>query len=194
MLRFILIAAVVLVAVIGIRRGLAQARESILAKVGDGDVGRHDFSALVQGWNEGELERILSDYCGKYELSRDTFLIAPEADGTLLVRSHSAIIAARVFTLVNYLHYPQGFDLTHRHPAAVGAVKLSRQTGLPPGASAGEAAAIYVPADDADYDLTYVQRASGQTYRISFTTFAWVAVENPRLTAAIRQLISRATA
>jgi len=194
MLRIVLVAVIVLAAVVAVRRGLVRARESILARLGNGDVGRHDFSLLVRGWSESELERILSDYCAKYELPRDTFLIEPAENGTLQVRSHSAIGASHPFTLVNYIYYPEGFQLTGRKLAAVCALKLSRPTGFPPGASAGESVAIYVPADDQDYDLTYVQRASGQTYRVSFTNFGWVSVENPRLTTDIRQLIGRATA
>ena len=194
MLRVVIVAALILAAVVGIRRGLARAHDSILAKVGKGDIGRHDFSLLALGWSGQELERILSDYCAKYGLPRDTFMIERSDHDPVQVRSHSGIHASHVFTLVNYIHYPEGFDPTDRDVCAVAAVKLSRATGLPPGAATGETVWVYVPAEDQDYDLTFVQRASGQTYRVSFTNFAWVAVENPRLNPAIRQLIGQATA
>ena len=99
--------------------------------------------------------------------------------------------AAQFFFLVNYIDYPEGFDRTHRTLSVLGSLTLSQRTGLPPDTRGGEIASVYMPANDRDYDLAYLRRANGQTYRIPFTNMAWEPVSDPRLPQGVQALLSR---
>jgi hypothetical protein len=66
----------------------------------------------------------------------------------------------------------------------------SRKSGLLLDARGREPAWIYMPDNDHEYDLAYLRRASGQTYRISFTNMVWEPVADSRLPAGVRALLN----
>lgn len=81
--------------------------------------------------------------------------------------------------LVNYLHYPEDFDLARREIGATATVTLTERMGTPAGLT-GRKATIYVPAGDTDYDLVYMRVEPASYFEISFTNLRPVAVTDGR--------------
>ena len=182
-------AAIVVIGAVALYLFFPSPHANPLALVGDGKISRSEFAVAVEGWSTGELQTILRQFEDKYDLPPNTFGVEGQDDRILRIRATNDIDAAQVFFLVNYIMYPENFDLTHRALTAIGEMKLSDQTGLPPGARNGQQAWIYMPSDDHDYDVAYVRLDNGQTYRVSFTNMGWVHVTDARLPAAARNLI-----
>lgn len=182
-------AAILVIAVAALYLFFSNAHAKPIAIVGDGQISPSEFSVVVQGWQPNELRTILSQFDDKYDLRADTFTIEDQNSSTLRVRATKAIDADQIFFLVNYIMYPENFDLTHRMLNAVGKMKLSDETGVPPGAKRGQEAWIYMPSGDRDYDVAYVTLDNGQTYRVSFTNMGWELVRDPRFPALVRDLI-----
>lgn len=182
--------AVILVAALALYLFTQRSEANLVAKVGDGKISRSEFSVLVRGWRTDELRTILAQFDHKYELGPDTFVIDGEEDGNILkLNATKDIDAAELFYLVNYIMYPENFDLTHRTLSAIAVMKLSKETGLPQGAKAGQRAWIYIPYEDHDYDVAYVRLTDQQSYKVSFTKMGWEKVSDPRLPADVSNLI-----
>ena len=188
---FKIAAAVVVIATAALYLFFSNAHATPLALVGDGKISPSEFSVAIQGWRPDELRTIISQFDDKYDLGADTFAIEEQGGSTLRVRATKGIDADQVFFLVNYIMYPENFDLTHRTLNAVGQLKLSDETGVPPGTKRGQQAWIYMPSDDHDYDVAYVRLDNGQSYRVSFTNMGWELVKDPRLPAPARDLIDQ---
>ena len=147
-----------------------------------------DASLLVDGWRKDELQKVLADFAATYSLDPDMFAL--ETKGLQLrIKLNRDIVADQFLYLTNYIHYPKEFDLRSRQVAAVGTMSLSHLRGISPSPAQGERATVYMPHQDQDYDVAYVRRASGQTYRVSLTNMYWEPVADPRLPPHIRQTI-----
>ncbi len=80
--------------------------------------------------------------------------------------------------LVNYLQYPEDYDLQGREIVVVGRVTLGRDFNLPDEKLAGQRAHFYIPSNDEDYDVVYV-RVGERTFENSFASWHWkVATDN----------------
>lgn len=135
---------------------------------------------FVWGWTEADLRIILSDFAELYDLDPDTLRIRHEDADWLLIVWARPISARDVQFLVNYLHYPNGFDLDLVDPCAAAIVPIVAGNG-PPGVLQGVLAKLYVPTDDRDFDCVYAMIEEGDAYRISFTDHAWVLAAEPRM-------------
>ena len=147
-----------------------------------------DAFVAVRGWNQVELEQILAAIAQSYDLPREALLSSQQRDGSYAVTFPQGVQAAHLFFLVNYLHYPVGFDLDGRKIAVAGNVTLTEAFGVPDAAMLGRAATIYVPADDADYDLVFVQVQPGATYSVPFTNLSWNETKDPRMPLDIMEM------
>ena len=142
----------------------------------------------VRGWNRSELDKILLDFSKQYGLPPAATKVTTQSDKVLVITFPNDIEPKLLLFLVNYVQYPRDFDLKQRAIAAVAHAALTPAFGLPDSALAGKRAAIYVPANDTDYDLVYVRIEPGSAYRISFTNLIWKAVADPRMPAGVQDL------
>jgi hypothetical protein len=146
---------------------------------------------LVRGWQRSELDKILADFEAKYGLDAKALLATENADRVLKVSLGRPLPADRVLYLVNYIHYPEGFDMTGRSRVVVAAIKLSEAFAVPQ-SLIGQTANIYVPANDDQYDEVYATVGSGAAFRVSFTNLAWEPVVDRRQSPAVAALLARA--
>jgi hypothetical protein len=147
-----------------------------------------DRALLVSGWSSEELAKILDDFESKYKDALPSFKRVVLSDGkTLRVSLPKDFPPDFLSFLVNYIHYPENFDIKSRKIAAVGMSTLTKEFDAP-SAELGKKAFIYIPADDNEYDIVYV-RVGKHTYSRSFTTMSWKRVEASRLSAATRALM-----
>ena len=146
-----------------------------------------DAVVMVQGWSEDELDVILSEFARLYSLSPHSLKRLRKMDGTSEITNVHPIEGALLLFLVNYLHYPRGFDLQARDPAVVARVRLADSTGAPE-ALLDRTAEIYVPENDTRYDEVYVRLAEDEFFRVSFSRGQWMRVEDGREPPAMRRL------
>jgi hypothetical protein len=151
----------------------------------------NDKSLWVKGWVEDDLKRILAKFEGIYEhggypsyqiqlqkRTNDRFQLTFPAD----------IHPQLLMLLVNYIHYPFNFDLTDRRILAVAKSTVTRGfEGLD--TLRGEQALLYVPKEDKDYDVVYMQTQSGGVFANSFTDMRWTKRDDARLPSGIGDLI-----
>ena len=147
-----------------------------------------DRALLVSGWSAEDLTKILDDFASKYKEALPNFRHVVLSDGkTLRVSLPNDLSPDLLSFLVNYVHYPEDFDLKHKKIVAVGVATLTQEFDAP-SSELGKKAYIYIPSEDSEYDLVYL-RVGDHTYSQSFTTMRWERVDAPRLSAATRALI-----
>jgi hypothetical protein len=178
---------VVLVAVV-----LFQNRRLFYSSAGQSQIQRfvanpqNDKALVAYGWKIDELEKILSQFKAKYEIPNTKHIIQSEGD-KLRVTFPDDLEPALFTFLVNYVQYPEGFDLKHRSIASAGTVTLSLDFGLPSADLNGKKAVFYIPTNDREHDLVYVQ-VDGQAYENSFAGRSWRPMSNGRMPDAVTQL------
>ncbi len=141
-----------------------------------------DKNILVQGWTEPELKQILRKFLLKYSDTIGTnfpVTIQTEANRFRL-RFPNDFPPDGFQFLVNYVRYPEDFDLKGRALVVVGSATLGREFDIPDDALAGQKAQFYVPSNDRDYDVLYV-RVGDQTFEDSFASSRWKLVKDKRL-------------
>ena len=148
-----------------------------------------DAEILVSGWSASDLARIIGDFGSTYsipaEMSPST---EPLRDGVFRIGFPRGVAADQFVYLVNYLNYPNNFDLKSHQLTIVGKLVLRDQMGLPGPQAVGRHARVYVPKDDDQYDQVYIRIDSDAAYRIPFSNLSWHREADPRLTAAVAAL------
>ena len=145
----------------------------------------HQKEIIVKGWTDEELSTILTDFADAYgdRLGKEfEFAVGPHGGGTMRITFPHDIPPQEFSFLVNYLNYPKNFDLKKRSILVAGNVTLSSDFHLPDKNLIGKNAVFYVPADDEDYDLVYIN-IGNKTFENSFAGFRWKEVEDPRFPA-----------
>jgi len=142
-------------------------------------------SLSVKGWEQAELGKIVADFSKQYDLPSTAMKIRTQSSKAAVMTFPNDIEPRLLFFLVNYVQYPNGFDLKGRSIAAVAHVILTPAFGVPDSMLIGKPAEIYVPAHDTEYDLVYAQVGSQKAYRIPFTNLIWQAAADARVPAAI---------
>ncbi len=145
----------------------------------------NDKKILVNGCSEPELNKILKQFESMYrEAGEFVFEIQPEpAAPELTAVVFPGDIDPVLFAfLINYIHYPNDFDLEGRAICALGTYSLT-----PSQARYGTGTvAVYVPEPDEEYDQVYAHVLLGKTYVHSFTNNRWVEVSNQSMPAFVR--------
>jgi hypothetical protein len=171
-------AAIAIGAVLLTRRGQADA-EPAPEFVAD-PLNRHEV--VVRGWSDAELAEILREFARMYGLDAATaFRVAPGNTDALSITFPADLKPSLIYFLVNYLQYPSEFEVDDRAIGVVGHVILTPAFDPPDPTLVGQAADLYVPRDDRDYDLVYARTRSGRAYAVSFTNLKWKPVGDPRM-------------
>ncbi len=151
-------------------------------------VNQHQKEIIVSGWTDEELSNILTDFADAYgdDLGKKfEFEVCSRDGGTTRITFPHDIPAKHFSFLVNYLNYPKNYDLKTRSISVTGNAILSNAFHLPDKKLIGKKATFYVPSNDKDYDLVYIQ-VSDETFQNSFAGLHWNTVENPRIPAGIK--------
>jgi hypothetical protein len=147
---------------------------------------KNDKALVVYGWSIDELQKILIQFKAKYEIPNRKHLIRNDGGGLRVVFPED--LEPDLFSfLVNYVQYPEGFDLKARSVTSAGTTTLSLDFGLPSGALNGKKAVFYIPTNDREHDLVYV-RVDGVVYENSFAGRSWRAMSESRMPDAVVRL------
>ena len=157
-------------------------------------VPNNDKSLWVKGWVEDDLKKILAKFQETYEhggYSPYQIQLQKSADDRFQLTFPADIHPQLLTFLVNYIHYPFNFDLTDRRILAVAKSTVTAGfEGLD--AYCDEQALLYVPKEDKDYDVVYMQTQSGRIFAVSFTDMRWIKKDDARLPSGIGDLIDGA--
>jgi hypothetical protein len=152
----------------------------------------NDKIILVKGWNEIEIQKIINDFIETYKGDGyPAYAIEPHKQEENVFRfTFPKDIHPTLFTfLVNYLAYPFDLDFKNRSVIVGGKTTLSAEFDGVDSAFVGKRAVLYVPQDDQDHDVVYMQTESGINFANSFTEIKWKRVNDARLSSEIRNLI-----
>ena len=150
----------------------------------------NDKVIVVKGWYEDELQRILDDFIQEDTSGVPSYKIdVHKRDEDLYSLTFPQDIHSAVFGfLVNYLAYPRNFGLAGRLIIVAGKTMLNSDFQGVPQSLVGNKAIIYVPENDQDYDVVYLQTETGATLANSFSDGVWRKVNDARLSSAVKTL------
>ncbi len=150
----------------------------------------NDKTILIQGWSEEELRQILDDFVEEDLTAFAAFRIEIETcpDNWFLLTFPEDIHPAEFVSLINYLAYPINFDLGGRSVVVAGKTTLNSDFDGLPKSLTGKTALLYLPENDTDYDVIYLQTDSGMTLARSFNEGVWRKVKDPRLPNTVQPL------
>lgn len=146
---------------------------------------------VVTGWREEELRKIIDDFIRVYE--RDsyppyTIELHRQTENTYRLTFPKDVHPWLLTFLINYLAYPSDFDLTRRSIIVAGKATLSPAfTGVDT-SLLGKSVVLYLPENDQDHDVVYMQVETGDTYVNSFTELRWRKVSEARLSNEVKTL------
>jgi hypothetical protein len=138
----------------------------------------NDKRITVRGWHAAEIDSLLQEFANEHgEVFVDT---GPgSAAGTTLLTFPRDIDPDQFLLMVNFLTYARGSDAPDSL-AVIGKVTLNAAFGLPDRSLAGRKAFIYVPENDPDHDVVYVEVVGEGVYAVPFTDWRWRRTESPR--------------
>jgi len=152
----------------------------------------NDKVILVKGWNEAEIQKIISDFIETYKSDGyPSYSIEPHKEEENLFRlTFPKDVHPTLFTfLINYLAYPFDLDFKNRTLVVGGKATLSAAFDGVDSSVVGKKAILYIPQDDQDHDVVYMQTESGINLANSFTEIKWRRVNDARLSSSVRNLI-----
>ena len=152
----------------------------------------NDKVIVVSGWEETELKSIVDDFRGQDDIAPPTEIEIHSRHENQFLLTFPADIAPWEFAaLVNYLNYPIDFDLAGRSLAVAGGTTLNSDFHGIPESLVGKKAVIYVPENDDDYTVVFMQVETGDAFAQSMSEMVWRGVGAPRLPAAVSMLVSK---
>jgi hypothetical protein len=155
----------------------------------------NDKIVFVKGWNEIEIQKIIDDFVETYKSDGyPAYVIEPHKQEEHLFRfTFPKDIHPTLFTfLVNYLAYPFDLDSENRSIIVGGKTTLNAEFGVD-STLVGNKAVLYVPENDQDHDVVYMQAESGINLANSFTEIKWKRVSDARLSSEVKNLIEAAS-
>jgi len=151
----------------------------------------NDKVIFVQGWDESEVRKIITDFVKTYENDGyPPYSIEPykQHDQSFRLQFPNDIHPLLFTFLVNYIAYP--FDLypTNRPIVVAATSTLTRGYEGLDESLIGRKALLYVPENDQDHTIVYIHFSDGTTYANSSHDLVWQRVTDPRLSPAIIKL------
>lgn len=152
----------------------------------------NDKAILVQGWNEDELGKILDDFVDEDLSAFAAFRIELQKrlENSFVLIFPEDIHPAEFVTLINYLAYPINLDAAGRAIVVAGKTTLNSDFDGLPKSLAGKKALLYLPENDGDHDVVFLQTESAVTLAKAFNQGGWREVKDPRLSSAVKSLAS----
>jgi hypothetical protein len=151
----------------------------------------NDKAILIEGWSEDELRRILNDFVEQDLTAFAAFRIEIEKrlENSFVLIFPEDIHPAEFVSLINYLAYPIDLDAAGRAIVVAGKATLNSDFDGLPKSLAGKKAILYIPNNDEDHNVVYLQTESSMTLAKSFNEVAWRMVKEPRLPNNLESLV-----
>jgi hypothetical protein len=152
----------------------------------------NDKMILIEGWSEDELRLILDDFVAGDLSAFQAFRIEIEKrlENSFALTFPEDIHPSEFASLINYLASPVNFDPAGRSIVVAGKTTLNSDFDSLPKSLEGTKALLYLPDNDEDYDVVYLQTESGATLAKSFNERVWRKVKDARMSSAVKSLTS----
>lgn len=149
----------------------------------------NDKAMTVSGWNEEELGKALDDFTGQDTLGSPPKIDIQKRFENLYRLTFPADISVFDFmALVNYLNYPIDLGSPEREITVAGTTTLSSAFAGIPESLWGKKAILYVPENDEDHDVVYMQTEAGAFANSFNQDVGWRRVDDPRLSGEVKAL------
>jgi hypothetical protein len=190
LLLVIVLVALVAVACLSFRGGGASPESASILNFTPNP--QNDKTLLVKGWNEAEIRKIIHDFIETYKNDGyPAYTIEPHKQSENLYRlTFPQDIHPLLFTfLVNYIAYP--FDLDYKNRSIIVGGRTTLNAGFEgiDSSFVGKKAVLYIPENDQDYNVVYMQTESGINLLTSFDSLKWRRVNDARLSNEVKNLI-----
>ncbi len=151
----------------------------------------NDKMILIRGWNEVELRQLLADFIEEDLAAFAAFRIEvmPRLETFFELSFPEDIHPAEFLSLISYLAYPSNVDPAGRSIMVAGKTTLNSDFDGLLKSFEGRKVVLYLPENDAEHDVVYLQAESGETLAKSISEGAWHKVKEPRLPGAVESLI-----
>lgn len=156
-------------------------------RIGGLSMSGDEFILSTKGWSPAEIDRILADFSGIYGLEPGTFRAGTLDRDIVRIEALKPIDADRLLYLVNYLHYPRGFDLEGRDLRVAARFTLTEAMGAPTELQDRQAT-IYVPSGDTLFDEVYARVDPSSHFRVPFKNLNWIPVNAGREPRSLAEL------
>jgi hypothetical protein len=150
----------------------------------------NDKAILIQGWNEDELRKILDDFVEQDLSAFAAFQIEIErqSESSFALSFPEDIHPDEFICLINYLAYPFELNFAGRSIIVAGETTLNSDFDGLPHALTGTKALLYLPENDDDYQVIYMQIESGAVFVKSLSEGDWRKVTDARMPLALRSI------
>lgn len=149
-----------------------------------------DKTLCVRGWGDPELQQIMGNFEKLYRdrLPSNFSTEVHAIDGGVFRITFPTDIDSQIFCyFINYIQYPEGFDLKSRTILVAGKATI-KSDFLPSKQSLiGKPITLYIPSNDKTFDVVFGE-VDGQSYEYSFACQPWRRVQDPRLPVGINEL------
>lgn len=144
---------------------------------------KNDKVITVTGWNDGELRQILDGFIAENSSGRslNQVELSKEYENGFRLTFPEDIHPSLFASLINYALYPIEFGTANRKIVVSGESTLNEAFDGIPEELFGRKAMLYVPKDDEEYDVVYLQSETGVNFANSLTENRWRRVDKPRL-------------
>jgi hypothetical protein len=151
----------------------------------------NDKAITVSGWNEEELGKALDDFTGQDRSgSRLKIDLQKRFENLYRLTFPEDISVFDFIALVNYLNYPIDLGSPEREITVAGETSLNAAFAGIPESLWGKHAILYVPENDEDYDVVYLQTEAGAFANSFNQEGGWRRVDDPRLSGEVQALTS----
>jgi hypothetical protein len=152
----------------------------------------NDKAILVQGWNEDELSGILDDFVEQDLSAFAAFRIEIQRrlENSFSLTFPEDVHPVELLSLINYLAYPLNYVAAGRSINVAGRTTLNSDFDGLPKSLAGKKALLYLPENDQDCDVVFLQSETGETLARTFNEGVWRKVKDARLSSAAVSLMN----
>lgn len=148
----------------------------------------NDKAITVSGWNEEELDKALADFTGQDTGWPPKVDIQKRFENLYRLTFPEDISVFNFIALVNYLNYPIDLGSPEREITVAGKTTLNSAFAGIPESLWGKHAILYVPENDEDHDVVYVQTEAGAFANSFNQEGGWRRVDDPRLSGEVKAL------
>src|SRR6185437_8488927 len=147
----------------------------------------NDKLIIARGWNETEIHRIINDFIAENSGLPFEVEINKRFEREFCVSFPQDILSFDYLALINYLNYP--IDVPAGQPIdVIGKATLTSNFQGIPQSLIGKQGLFYIPDNDHDFDLVFVDTATPSTLKFSLSEQVWQPVNNSRMPNGVRML------
>jgi hypothetical protein len=147
----------------------------------------NDKTIVVKGWSETELRKIIDDFITQEPHSPRNIETHKRFDREWELRFPDDCRAFDFIAMINYLNYPLDVP-TPEDVSILGKSTLTSDFQGLPEEFIGTKAIFYVPEDDDDFDVVFVETENHANFRYSLSQQQWARVSHRRIPPQVAML------